>query len=73
MRPELNSILLSCSEEFVDEEIIGRAFGIVPRSLVKEGYVDLEQDDSEMGTILDKLQVVALTSMHRATPPSQST
>jgi hypothetical protein len=31
----------------------GRAFGIVPRQLAPEGYVDLDHDSPKKGTILD--------------------
>jgi hypothetical protein len=37
---------------------------------VEQGYVDLEQDDYDMGTLLDKLQVGGFSTTHRAAPPS---
>jgi hypothetical protein len=41
--------------------------------MVAEGYVDLDHDDYETGTMLDRLQVGALGANHRAVPPSQKT
>jgi hypothetical protein len=51
----------------------GRALGIVPRMMAKEGYVDLGHDDYEAGTMLHRLEVGALGVKHRTVPPSQYT
>jgi hypothetical protein len=50
----------------------GRTLGIVPRKLAKEGYVDLEQDDYEVGTLLHKLELGALAAGHRNVPRSSN-
>lgn len=52
---------------------IGRTLGIIPRTLVKEGYVDLDHDDYKAGTMLDRLQAGTLGENHRTVPPRQKT
>ncbi|KAK1761629.1 hypothetical protein QBC33DRAFT_582249 [Phialemonium atrogriseum] len=42
-----------------DTSINGRNLGIVPRQLSLSGYLDLERDDFDEGTPLNKLQTVA--------------
>jgi hypothetical protein len=49
----------------------GRTLGIVPRAMVKEGYVDLDYDDCKAGTLLGRLQAGALGVNHRIAPQSQ--
>jgi len=39
---------------------------------VKEGYIDLEIDDYEAGTLLHKLQLCAMGATHRIGAPSQN-
>ena len=52
----------------IDDDVaneIGRALGIVPRVLVAEGYVDLDEDDCIEGSLLGQLQSGALVADHR--------
>jgi len=39
-----------------DPEVNGRAFGIVTHDIGPRGYIDLDSDDYESGTVLHKLQ-----------------
>ncbi|KAJ5951664.1 uncharacterized protein N7479_010077 [Penicillium vulpinum] len=48
-----------------DKSIHGRGFAIVPRSLVKEGYMDVDEDDFEEGTLCYKLQHITYGLSHR--------
>lgn len=36
--------------------IAGRALAIMPREIVADGYIDLQQDDSEQSQLISALQ-----------------
>lgn len=50
-----------------DQDVIGRALAILPRSLAPSGYQDLEIDDYDESTLLGKLQAGVGSVNHRAT------
>lgn len=50
-----------------NQDVIGRALAILPRSLASSGYADLEIDDYDESTLLGKLQAGVGGVTHRAT------
>lgn len=62
-----------------DPKVTGRSFAIVPRSFAPRGYIDVDLDDYEEGSLLGKLQGLAGGVTHRvsvslqATPPLANT
>ena len=43
----------------------GRNLAVVPRTWAKRGYLDLNLDDHEKGTLLDEMQQIVLQTSHR--------
>ena len=43
----------------------GKNLAIVPRTWAKRGYMDLNMDDDEKGTLLDEMQQIVLKTSHR--------
>jgi hypothetical protein len=67
---EFSSLL---TEDMVDANFFGtgRALAIVPRGMAKDGYVDLDVDDYEEGTLLHRLNEVSTNMNHRAMPAKE--
>ena len=50
-----------------NQDVIGRALAIVPRSIAPSGYLDIAIDDYDENTLLGKLQAGVTGATHRAT------
>jgi len=44
---------------------IGRAFGILPRDTVREGFVDIDMDDHKEGSLMAQLEEQVQIASHR--------
>ena len=49
----------------------GRSLGVVPRSIRKDGYVDLELDDRMEGTLLFEMENPSGKLTHQTSPLAQ--
>lgn len=54
-----------------DPKVTGRSFAIVPRSIAPRGYIDVDLDDYEEGSLLGKLQGLAGGVTHRVSLSAQ--
>ena len=43
----------------------GRNLAVVPRTWAERGYLDLNLDDYEKGTLLEEMQQIVLRTSHR--------
>ncbi|EXJ69763.1 uncharacterized protein A1O5_06834 [Cladophialophora psammophila CBS 110553] len=85
LKPQVIATLISKGVEFAeiedcttaalritcDRSINGRSFGIIPRSIVSEGYTDINLDDYDEGTLWQNLQSIALAASIRTMPAAK--
>ncbi|KIW92818.1 uncharacterized protein Z519_06667 [Cladophialophora bantiana CBS 173.52] len=85
LKPQVIATLISKGVEFAeiedcttaalritcDKSINGRSFGIIPRSVVSEGYMDINLDDYDEGTLWQNLQSIALAASIRTMPAAK--